>query len=76
MGKLRPRLGRPRDGEGGYILLDVIAGLCIIAIGFAVFLGSLSMAGNITSRQSAALDSLIQERSTHAQERNVFFSKK
>jgi type II secretory pathway pseudopilin PulG len=62
-----------RLSERGYILLDVLVGLSIIAIGFAVFLGSLSVAGSITSRQGAALESLIEERSTHARDREVLF---
>jgi hypothetical protein len=71
MGRLKETA--PKDRERGYILLDVMIGLCIIAIGFGVFLGSLSISGSITSRQGAALAGLIEERSTHARERAVVF---
>lgn len=67
-------MGRLKS-ERGYILLDVLVGLAVIAIGFAVFLGSLSVAGRITSRQGETLAALIEERNTHARERAVYFQK-
>ncbi len=68
-------MGRLKS-ERGFILLDVLVGLSVIAIGFAVFMGSLSVAGRITSRQGDALAALIEERNTHARERAVTFQKK
>jgi hypothetical protein len=69
-------LGRRHAREGGYFLLDVLAAIIIISIGFAAFLGGLSIAAGITTKQNARVASLIEERNTHAKERTVFFQGK
>ena len=61
--------------DKGFILLDALVGLTVVAIGFGAFLGSLSVAGRIAARQSDAVAALIEERNTHARERAVIFQK-
>jgi type II secretory pathway pseudopilin PulG len=79
VGRLKARAAAARRcgaREKGYLLLDALVALIIIAVGFAAFLSGLGLAGRIAAKQNARVASLIEERSTHAKERTVFFQRK
>lgn len=65
--------GRGRDG--GYILLDVLVALLIVVIGFAVFLGGISLAGSLTVRQAQRVLGMIEQRNADARDQAVVFQK-
>jgi len=45
MGKLKGA------GDGGYVLLDALGALCIVLVGFSVFLGCIGLAGRTAARR-------------------------
>ena len=47
----------------------------IVMIGFAVFLGGISLAASLSARQNARVQSMIQQRNAHANEHTVLFQK-
>lgn len=65
-----------RAREGGYILLDVLVALFIILVGFAVLVGSISLAASMTVKQNARVLALIAQRNTDAKERTILFQHK
>jgi hypothetical protein len=66
------RLSREKDG--GYVLLDALAALCIVLIGFSVFLGSIALAGRTAGRRMEETMALIERRNAHERERAVSFT--
>lgn len=64
-----------RRGEAGYILLDVLVALFIVVIGFAVFLGGISLAGSLTVRQAQRVLGMIEQRNADARDQAVVFQK-
>lgn len=64
-----------RRAEQGSILLDVMVAVFIVMIGFAVFLGGISLAASLSARQNARVQSMIQQRNAHANEHTVLFQK-
>jgi hypothetical protein len=67
--------GGKRAAEQGYILLDLVITLFIVMIGFAVFLGGISLAGSLSVRQNARVQGMIEERNAHAKEHTVLFQR-
>ena len=53
-------------GEQGYVLLDALIALSIVAAGFAVGLGGIAMASRAAARQDAAVVRAIEERNAEA----------
>jgi hypothetical protein len=67
-------MGRLKQGkDGGYVLLDALAALCIVLIGFSVFLGSVGVAGRMAARHLEGTFGLIEKRNAHDQERTVSY---
>jgi hypothetical protein len=62
-----------QSGERGFILLDVLVTLFILMIGFAVFLGSVHLAGSIAVGLNDRVVGLLEQRSTDAKERVILF---
>lgn len=68
-------MGRLRRGkDSGYVLLDALAALFIVLIGFSVFLGSLTLAGRTAARRMEETLALIEKRNVHDRERAVSFT--
>jgi hypothetical protein len=65
--------GLKRRGDGGYILLDAVVALCIVLIGFSVFLGSIGLAGRAAARSLESTLGLIEQRNAHDRERTVSY---
>jgi hypothetical protein len=61
------------NADGGYVLLDALVALCIVVVGFSVFLGGIGLAGRIASRRLEAALGLIEQRNAHERERTVSF---
>ncbi len=64
-----------REREAGYILLDVLVALLIVIIGFAVFLGGISLAGSLTVRQARRVEGMIEQRNADARDQIIVFQK-
>lgn len=67
-------MNRP-EGDAGYVLLDVLVALLIVAIGFAAFLGGISLAGSLTVRQTQRVEKMIEQRNSDAKEQRVVFGR-
>ena len=65
----------PRNRDAGFVLLDVLVALLIVAIGFAVFLGAIGLAGRAAARQAQRVETMIQQRNTNAKDQTVLFQK-
>ena len=55
-----------RRGERGYILLDALIALAIVAVGFGAALGGISLAGRMAVGQHERVIRIIEERNAHA----------
>jgi len=62
-----------REREAGYILLDVLAALLIVLIGFAVFLGGISLAASLSVRQAQKVQKMIEQRNVDAKDQTTLF---
>jgi hypothetical protein len=62
-------------GEEGSILLDVLVALFIVMVGFAVFLGGMSVAASLSVRQDERVRAMIEQRSGNAKASVVLFQK-
>jgi len=63
---------RQRRGERGYILLDALIALSIVAVGFGAALGGISFAGRMAVGQQERVIRIIEERNAHAMAPAVF----
>ncbi len=64
-----------RSSEQGSILLDLVVALSIVMVGFATFLGGISLAASLSARQNARVQAMIELRNAHAKEHTVLFQK-
>ena len=64
---------RRRGRDHGFILLDVLVALCIILVGFSVFLGATSLAGRTAVKRNERVLRIIEERNSRAVEQKVLF---
>lgn len=67
MGKLKGA------GDGGYVLLDALGALCIVLVGFSVFLGCIGLAGRTAARRQEEALALIERRNAYERERTVLY---
>lgn len=70
-------MGGVRGGkDGGYVLLDALAALCIVLIGFAVFLGGLALAGRTARRGLDSAQEAVERRNAHDRQRPAAYGER
>ena len=67
---------RRREGDAGYVPLDLLVAFLIVVIGFAVLLGGISLAGALTVRQAERVQLMIEQRNADAKETGIVFQRK
>ena len=68
------KLGRKKNGEGGFILIDVLVALVIASVSFVVVFSNIAVAARQTAKTREKLLSLISARNQTVEQRHVTFT--
>ena len=63
-----------RQGERGYILLDVLIAMGIALVGLAVFFGGLHVAARLAVVQGERVRLIVERRNADEKDRAIFFT--
>jgi type II secretory pathway pseudopilin PulG len=67
-------LGRGKNGEKGFILIDVLVALVIACVSFAVIFGNIAAAARQAAKAQEKLHALIVTRNEAVEQRHVTFT--